>query len=51
VPDGAGVRYVLAGRVDKEGPRLDAADLDRAPAEPGVKAPGAHVLLTDAEIT
>ena len=40
VPGSAGVRYVLAGRVDEVGPGLGAADLNRAPAELGVKAPG-----------
>jgi tRNA A-37 threonylcarbamoyl transferase component Bud32/membrane-associated phospholipid phosphatase len=44
------VRYVLAGRVDQVGPGLRAADLDRAPAELGVEAPGIKVLRADAEV-
>ena len=44
------VRWVLAGRVDQVGPGLRAADLDRAPAELGVKAPGVHIRLADAEV-
>src|SRR5262250_483393 len=51
VPGGAGVMCVLASRVDKVGPGLRAADLDRAPAESCVEASGVHVLLADAEVT
>src|SRR4249920_1517067 len=50
VPGGVRVRYVLAGRMDQVGPGLRAADLDRAPAELGVKAPGIQVLLADTEV-
>ena len=50
MPGGAGVRDVLAGWVDEVGPGLGAADLDRAPAELGVKAPGVQVLRADAEV-
>jgi len=42
--------YVLVGRVDEVGPGLRAADLDRAPAELCVEAPGVHIRLADAEI-
>src|SRR5215469_11612584 len=48
---GAAVVYVLAGRVDEVGPGLHAADLERAPAELRVEAPGIEVLLADAEVT
>ena len=45
------VTYVLAGRMDEVGAGVRAGDVDRAPAEPRVKAPGLDVLQVDAEIT